>query len=396
MNRRFFTAMGLSSMLPYLNASNNVSEKKTKRFICLANPFGMHKESFWPKSFGKDFEITKTLEPLKALKNDFSLFSNMTHGVRGGHIAQAAVLTTLLPSQAQAYKEGMQSLDQKIAEFNRSKTRFPSLVLGLHKPSGFRSSLSWTRTGTLIPTIYSPNKLFNLLFAQPVKGEVSKSEFKLKSKKSIIDGLLTEVNTLNRKLSINDQDKIEQSLGSIREVEKELHLQEKWLKKDIPKVDLSTVHDNQNIDVNLKNTADLAFLALKTDQTRVVTIDCDMNYHGLSHHGKLEDKIKELVKIETIQMKALASIITKLKYSKDPLNEGDNMLENTVVLFASGLGNGNSHSNEDLPIILAGGGFKHGRHIKENVKLGHLFVSILESVGVDSTFKNFNTPFPGY
>ncbi|MCH2206189.1 MAG: DUF1552 domain-containing protein [Lentisphaerales bacterium] len=391
MNRRFFTFLGL----PMLLSATKSEVNKTKRFICMANPFGMYPESFWPKTLGKSFEMTETLKPLKEFKEEISLFANMTHGVRGGHPGQQAALTTILPSQAVAFADGMQSLDQKITEYTQAQTRFASLVLGIQKPGTFRCSLSWTRNGTLIPTIYSPEKLFSLLFKQPSDLQKKATRTNLHMKKSILDGVLSELKSQTAGLSINDQQKVNEYVHSVREVEKSIQNQQAWLSKPIPKVNYK-VKSSLALEANLNSLVDLASLAIQTDQTRVITLDCDSGYHGLSHHGKLHDKISELVKIEQMQMRAFARLIKKLKSVNDPLHPEDTLLDNTIVLFISGLGNGNSHSNDNLPVILAGGGFKHGRYVREELKLGHLFVSILEKAGIVGGFKNFKKPFPGY
>jgi hypothetical protein len=398
MDRRQFTALGMSSLIPWLGATQRPTkgQPKIKRFICLANPFGMHKESFWPTKFGTDFEITKTLEPLRNLRGDFSLFSKMTHGLKGGHVAQLGTLTTILPAQATGYKSGMQSLDQKMAEYTGNHTRFPSLVLGVQKPAGYRCSLSWTRTGTLMPTVYSPQKLFNQLFVQPNNEAKNKIKYKIDESSSLLDGLTAEMKLMKKDLSSYDHGKVEEYLQSIREVEKKVTKRESWLNKDVPKVSIKPVEDSSEQEDIINNILDLTVLALETDQTRVATVDLNVGYHGLSHHGKQHDKVEKLVQVELMQMRALSRVISKLKVTDDPLNKGDKMLDNTVVLFASGLGSGNSHSNENLPIIMAGGGFQHGRHVNEDIRLGHLFVSILDNMGISGGFKDYQKPFYGY
>ena len=175
MNRRSFNSLCLGVLLPYgVYGKQSFQQKKAKRFICLGNSLGVYRDAFWPKAFGENYEVSRTLEPLKNHQQDFTLFSGMTHGAKGGHIGQMAALTTIIPQQASGYADGMQSLDQRIAVEFAEHTRHSSLTLGIQKPGGYRASLAWTRTGTLIPTIYKPQELFTKLFVQPTAEQTKK------------------------------------------------------------------------------------------------------------------------------------------------------------------------------------------------------------------------------
>ena len=161
-------------------------------------------------------------------------------------------------------------------------------------------------------------------------------------------------------------------------------------------MDYTPSNNYEDTKIVMEEMVDMTLLAFQSDLTRVMTLDCDSGYHGLSHHGKQPEKGDELVKIEKAQMAAFARVIAGLKKMDDPLNAGDKMIDNTIVLFVSGMGCGNSHQNDELPILLAGGSFKHGSHIKAENRVGNLFVSILNDLGLSSRYKDYHTPFKGF
>jgi len=211
--------------------------------------------------------------------------------------------------------------------------------------------------------------------------------------------VLADAKSLNRRLNPRDGHKLEEYLASIRDVETKLDLQRRWQQIRKPKVDFAEP-ENEGLARDLPAIYDLIALALQTDSTRVATLEIGgsfaasdlgirQGYHGLSHHGQLQEKIELLVQIELYQMQQFARFLGKLREIREPSSNGS-LLEHTLVLLGSGMGNANSHTNKDLPIVLAGGGFRHGEHKvypedpRRRVPLCNLYVSMLQRFGVET------------
>jgi hypothetical protein len=259
--------------------------------------------------------------------------------------------------------------------------------------------MSWTRTGTRIPPITGPRELFRALFVEDDAQARRQATDRIRLQGSILDAVQEDAESLKRRLNKTDNDKLEEYFASVRDVENKLQLDKHWQNVPKPKTDFPEPN-NQGLAQDLPAIYDLIALALQTDSTRVATLEIggsfaasDLGirngYHSLSHHGHLKENLDLLVKIEEYQMAQFARFLEKLKSLKDPESDGS-LLDQTMVLLGSGMGNANSHTNNDLPIILAGGGFKHGQHKqypKDNrgrVPLCNLYVSMLQRFGVET------------
>lgn len=403
-NRRsFLRAAGVCLALPTLESMPHAvraSVRKTlpRRMVCIGNEFGMHPGSFWPKETGANYEFTPLLKPLAPHRNEMTLFSHLDHGLKGGHFAIHAYLTGVKAAEARGLPDGGMSVDQRAAEFVGSRTRFPSLTIGSEYGLHGGCQMSWTRTGTRIPPIPGPRELFRQLFVD--EGEAAKKQVadRIQLQGSILDAVLGDANSLKKKLNRNDGQKLDEYFSSVRDVETKLALDQKWLSVPKPKAPIDEPK-NQGLTLDLPALYDLIALALQTDSTRVATLEIAggfaasalgirKGYHSLSHHGKVKDSIEMLVQIELYQMEQFARFLGKLKSIREPDSDGT-LLDSTMVLFGSGMGDANSHTNNDLPIILAGGGFRHGRHLalpkdgNRRVPLCNLFVSMLQQFGVE-------------
>ena len=421
-NRRsFLKATGITIALPMMESIPriNASERRAtdadgsahRRMVCVGNEFGMYGGSFWPQSYGKDFEITPLLEPLASHRQDFSLFSHLDHGLKGGHFAVHAFLTGVKSADARGMEEGGISLDQRAAEFVGSKTRFPSLTIGSSDGLHGGCQMSWTRTGTRVPPIPGPRELFRALFIDDGATAKLKASDRIELQESILDAVLGDAHSLKRKLSKSDVNKLDEYLSSVRDVEVKLDLDRQWQNVPKPKSQMAEPK-NLGLTRDLPMIYDLIALALQTDSTRVATLEIggsfaardigiNKGYHSLSHHGKLQANIDLLVQIERYQMEQFARFIDKLKSIQEPERDG-NLLDSTMVLMGSGMGNANSHTNNDLPIILAGGGFRHGEFKKlpeanrKRIPLCNLYVSMLQQFGVEtSQFGTSTGSLPG-
>jgi hypothetical protein len=259
--------------------------------------------------------------------------------------------------------------------------------------------MSWTRTGTRIPPIAGPRELFRLLFVEDDAAARRQASDRIALQGSILDAVLGDARSMSRRLNKQDATKLDEYLASVRDVETKLGLDRQWQNVPKPKTDLAEPQ-NQGLVRDLPTIYDLIALALQTDSTRVATLEIggsfvasDLGikggYHSLSHHGQVKETIDQLVQIERYQTEQFARFLDKLRSLREPGSDGT-LLDNTMVLFGSGMGNANSHINTDLPILLAGGGFKHGEHKsypadpRRRVPLCNLFVSMLQRFGVET------------
>jgi hypothetical protein len=402
--RSFLKAAGVCIALPALESlgrplAAKEAAKSLRRLVCVGNEFGMYPGAYWPTKFGKDFELTTLLAPLEKHRHEFTLFSHLDHGLKGGHFAVHTFLTGVKFSEAKGLPDGGISLDQRAAEFVGSQTRFPSLTIGSEDGLHGGCQMSWTRTGTRIPPITGPRELFRLLFVENDAAAKRQAADHIALQGSILDSVLGDANSLHRRLNNADGTKLDEYLASVRDVELKLDLDKQWQRVPKPKTDAKEP-ENQGLTRDLPAIYDLIALALQTDSTRVATLEIGgsfaasdlgirKGYHSLSHHGQLQENIDLLVQIELYQMQQFAGFLDKLRSLKDAAT-GTTLLDSTMVLHGSGMGNANSHINTDLPILLAGGGFKHGEHkefpqeTRRRVPLSNLYLSMLQRFGVET------------
>ena len=399
--RSFLQATGVTIALPLLESlpAQAASAPSFRRMVCIGNEFGMYPQSFWPQRDGADYDLPELLASLEPHRQNFTVFSHLDHGLKGGHFAVHTFLTGVKSVEAKGMADGGISLDQRAAEFVGARTRFPSLTVGSESGLHGGCQISWTRTGTRVPPITGPRELFRQLFIDDNTAAKREAVDRIVLQGSILDAVSGEAKALQKKISQADQRKLDEYFSSVRDVEQRLELQKHWNRIPKPKTDL-TEPENDGLARDLPKLYDLIALALQTDSTRVATLEIGgsfvasdigirKGYHGLSHHGKVKANIDQLVQIEKYQVEQFARFLQKLRDLQDP-HSGDSLLDSTMVLFGSGMGNGNSHTNTDLPIILAGGGFRHGQHLKspaessKRLPLSNLYLSMLQQFGVET------------
>lgn len=401
--RKFLQAAGVSLALPTLESLSAAEQTKSdgppQRMVCIGNEFGMYPGAFWPKSFGRDYELTPLLQPIAPIRNDLTIFSHLDHGLKGGHFAVHTYLTGVKAADARNRPDGGISLDQRAAEFVGSATRFPSLTIGSESGLHGGCQMSWTRTGTRVPPVPGPRELFRGLFVQDNAAARAAAIDRIALQKSILDAVLDQAATLKKRLNQPDRQKLDEYFSSVRDVEQKLKLDQHWQNMPKPKAPIDEPQ-NQGLTRDLPLIYDLIVLALQTDSSRVATVEVGgsfaardlgikKGYHSLSHHGKAKDNIDQLVQIELYQMEQFARFVSRLKEIHEPDSNGS-LLDNTMVLMGSGMGNANSHTNSDLPILLAGGGFRHGEFKQypadgnKRVPLCNLYVSMLQQFGVET------------
>jgi len=397
LNRRtFLRAAGVTLALPLLEAMQPrlvAAEAKAtpRRMVAIQTNMGILPQFFFPEKAGKDYTLTPYLERLSKHRDKMTVFSGVSlPGVTGAHAAEKCFLTGTPHPERGGFRNWV-SLDQFAAEEIGSKTRYPSLVTAVTSEG---QTLSYTRSGAPIPAERSPRKLFQTLFIQGKKEEVEANVEAIKQGRSMLDFVGDQSKRLNRSLSKSDQSRLDQYFSSVRELEKRLHSAEEWEYKPKPQVTAKQPDDIEDHREFVKKTQllfDVIKLALETDSSRIVSVFIDtVVIHNITHHGNRPEVLAELRAKEEGQFDALNGFLTSLSETKE---EGQSLLDRTMVLYGTCMGSANSHSNYNLPVLLAGGGFRHGQHLafdtKNNYPLSNLYLSMLHRLGVEA--KEFST-----
>ena len=408
--RAFLHAAGVALALPTLEAMNPLafareSRDTPKRMVMICTSLGLHGPSLFPKTTGKDYESTPYLDLLSEHRDDFTLFSGLSHPDQAGangHSSEMTWLTSARHPGLGGFRNTI-SLDQYVTEKIGYVTRFPSLALST---SG-TGSQSYTRSGVMLPAEHHPSVLFEKLFLNGKEYEVERQKRMLDDGRSILDSLAEQTKSLKRRVSQADSERLDEYFESLRKTERRFSKAKAWLEKPKPSVDEKQPKDSESEQDLVGRTQlmmDLIPLIVQTDSSRVITMlihgrndvpevkGVSIDHHNLSHHGQDEEKIEQLMRVETELMKCFGSLIDALKTRKE--NDGS-LLDNTMVMFGSNLGNANAHDWRNLPIMLAGGGFNHGQHVSfdkdDNTPLCNLFVTMLQKAEIESDSFGSNT-----
>lgn len=411
--RTLLRGAGVTLALPLLDAMKplraQAASPPPRRMICINTSLGLHTPNLFPTKSGREYEATPYLEPILEYRDNFTVFSGLSHpDVDGGHPAEMSFLTSAPHPSADGFKNTI-SLDQFAIERLVPDTRFESLVLS----SQSRRGLSVTRRGVPIPADESPSRVFRNLFVDGTPAQVNSQIQRLKQGQSIMDTVLEEANSVQRGLGRNDREKLDEYFNSVREVEQRMIKAQDWAHRPKPKVDAKPPADIANaveVPARVRLMIDLMHLALQTDSTRFITFALNglnavpvipgvtQDWHNLSHHGQDPAKLAELKIVEIQQMQLLGELVAKLKGTRE---QEQSLLDRTIVMFGSNLGNASSHDNKNLPIVVAGGGFRHGQHLAfdpgKNPPLCNLYVQFLQRLGTDvGTFGSSTGTIPGF
>lgn len=367
-----------------------------RRMVCINTPLGVHPPYFFPETAGRDYELSPYLEVLRDFRDDFTVISGLSHPDIGpSHDSNFSFLTAAPHPERRAGFKNSISLDQFAAEHLYGQTRFPTLPLSCEG-----SGLAWTRSGAPVPTESWPSSVFAKLFLEGRPDEVEAQARRLADGQSVLDAVRDQARKLQRGLGASDREKLDEYFTSIRELEQRLAQAEFWSKKPKPQVDVKPP-------VNITNSADLVgktrlwfdliHLALQTDSSRLVTLQLlgtsnvppikgvSQGHHDLSHHGKDPAKIAQLKILELEKMKTLRDFLTQLRETREA---GESLLDRTTIFFSSNLGDAGKHSVKNMPVLLAGGGFRHGQHLAfdedNHPPLCNLFVSMLQRMGIEA------------
>lgn len=401
MNRRtVLRGAGVAVAMPWLTAMSSAfadseAAKPPRRFVAMTLGLGLHAENLFPETAGRDYKPSRYLEQLQDVREEFTVISGSSHpGVSGGHRAEASLLSAA-PMSSAAQSRNTISLDQLLAKHLGHYTRFPSLVLGL---SGSNSP-SYTENGSMIPAEESPARLFSRLFINDSPKDQARQIQRARQGQSIMDLVADDARSLERQLGAGDRDRLDAYFTSVRELERRLVESEAWVNRPKPKVDISKPIDIGNPNdfiARQRLMTDMVRLALSTDSSRFITLHLggsggvipiegvDEGYHSLSHHGLDDDKLRQLALVEAEILHAWGDFVRALRSTDD---HGGRLLDHTSVLLTSNLGNASSHDNRNMPVLFAGGGFRHGQHLafdqKKNYPLPNLYLSLLQQTGLE-------------
>jgi hypothetical protein len=393
--RTLLRAAGVAMALPFLDAmrpafaaagASSAAAARPRRMVCIQTNMGILPQFFFPDKAGKDYQASPYLNRLADFRNDMTVFSGVSHpGVTGGHAAERCFLTGTPHPERGGFRNWV-SLDQFAAEQVGNLTRYPSLVLAM---SNEGSTLSYTRSGAPIPSERSPKKLFQKLFVQGKPDEVAASIEALKQGRSTLDFVGDQSKRLNQSLSKADQQRMDQYFTSVRELERRMLSSEQWEHKPKPVVTAKPpedIDDAKEIAARSRLMYDMMKLSIETDSTRIISLFLDTTViHNITHHGNRPEVLAELRGKEESQFDALNAFLKVLKETKE---DGEPLLNRTMILYGTCMGSANSHSNVNLPVLIAGGGFKHGQHLafdtQRNYPLANLYVSMLQRLGIEA------------
>ncbi len=380
-------------------------------------PNGAIPSAWWPKEEGGDFLSSPSLKPLAGAQSNLQLLGGLDHltatgGMDGGgdHArANGTFLTGVrLKKSATEIQAGV-SIDQVMARKVGHLTRFPSLELTCDaiRKSGacdsgyacaYQFNISWSNARTPMTPEYNPRLLFERLFGLGAPGErAANLQRRQAEDRSILDFVTEDARAMQRRLAPRDQNKLDQYLTGIREIETRIQSAERFGHIPDPAVDTPAGVPNDYAEY-VQVMFDLMVLAFQTDSTRVISmllahdgsnrsfgeIGIPEGHHDLSHHQNREEQMRKVAEIDQWYVKQFAKFVAKLDATKDV--DGHSLLHNSMIVYGSGNADGNRHSHNDLPIVLAGHGggtLNPGRFVKHGGKPAtNLFLAMADRMGV--------------
>ncbi|QDU24137.1 DUF1552 domain-containing protein [Urbifossiella limnaea] len=415
--RAVLRGAGLALALPWLEAMAHAAPaaKPPRRFCAFFFGNGVnlqtrhpgHEDWHWfPHADGPDYTFTKSLEPLAPHRADLTILGGLSHPTSRQLVGHNTVDVWLTGADIRETLTNSASIDQVIARHQGAQTRIPSLVLSSHGGVGTKSrstTIAFDQQGRAVPAESNPRRVFERLFEPPTDGDLAARRRALTAGRRRVDFLLDDARSLRNSLGRPDQQRLDEFLQSLDEVEGRVARAQDWLGQALPKVDRGAI----NLDVSpqgptdyIRTMYDLIALAFETDTTRSaayqVTAEdgvgvCDRfptilnfgrrnGHHGLSHDA--DDTTHGWGRYDRYLAEQFGYFLARLAR----VREGDGrLLDNTVALYGSGTST--THNARNYPLVLAGGktlGLKHGRYIKQRAErpLGDLFLTLLHRFDV--------------
>ncbi|MDF1852447.1 MAG: DUF1552 domain-containing protein [Verrucomicrobiales bacterium] len=394
--RQFLQASGISLGLPLLEAFGKAAETPPKRALFICNTLGFYSPAFFPGEAGPDYEASEYLALLEDHRDDFTVFSGLSHPDQGGeHQCEMTWLSAARNPGRDGFRNSL-SVDQFAASRLGYVTRFPSLSLSSDGPM----SQSYTASGVMIPAMERPSEVFAKLFLQGRPDDVKREKQKLSDGRSILDALGDERTRLLGNASPMDREKLDAYFEAVRQAERDITEAEAWFDRPKPKVDAEApqdIADKADLVGRIELLFQLVPLVIQTDSSRVISIviqnnhgiplvnGVDAEHHNLSHHGRDPDKIDQLKKIERAILHSVDQLLARMKLHEEA---GASLLDQTLTLLGSNLGNAASHDPRNNPVLLAGGGLNHGGYHAhdetQNTPLSNLYVRMLQEIGIET------------
>lgn len=399
--RLMLRSAGVALGLPMLEAMavspvcRSVAElpAEPRRLVLVGQPLGMYGPNFFPQQSGPQFEASRYLNAVERHRGQLTVFSGMSHHYPAGHFAEVALFTGVAPERIREndIRNGI-SLEQEAAALVGRLTRFPSLVLG-------GGNASWNGRGVRIPSESRATQVFRRLFLAGTAEDEARELQRLRDGQSVLDSVGSQISSLTRRVGRADRQRLELFLGSVREAEQMLQQDEQWAQTPKPTVSMqapTSEFGGAQLLERSRQWYSLVHLALQTDSTRSVSLwlgtqdrpeipGVNLGHHDASHHGQDPAKLEQLALIEEAEMRVLGEFLDRLRETQE---DGETLLDRTAVLYASNLGNSSSHDNSNLPVLLAGGRFRHQGHVvsdlRNNVRMSNLFVRMLRHLGQEA------------
>ncbi|MCL4285635.1 MAG: DUF1552 domain-containing protein [Fimbriimonadaceae bacterium] len=423
--RQVLRGMGTALALPMLEGALPLSAlaqslkpaQRPNRIAFLFVPNGVNMEHWTPATEGALDTLPTVLEPLQPLKSEFQVLTGLAQRNAfalgdgpGDHArSSAAWLTGVHPKKTAGsdIQNGI-SADQVASQHIGGRTRLPSLELGCERGAvsgncdsgyscAYSSSISWRSPTTPMPKEVNPRMVFERLFGDSELADESLQK-RRKQRISILDLVAEDAAELKRKLGSRDKLKIEEYFTSVRDIENRLERMEDSEAK-LVKMGQKPTGVPSDYGEHVRLMGDMMILAFQADLTRISTfmfanegsnrnyrnIGISDGHHDISHHGKQAEKLEKKRQIDRFHVEQLAYILNRMRSIREV--EGT-LLDNTMLLYGGGIGDGDRHNHDDLPILLAGRGagkLKPGRHVRfrQGTPLNNLFLSMLDKVGVD-------------
>jgi hypothetical protein len=394
--RAVLRGMGATLALPFLSAmspaliptAKTAANPRQRRFGVAMVPLG-ERPGYWnPKKVGSDFDFSPILKPLEPFRNHITVVSNLCNPLDGHAVSVGAWLTGAVPKRtiAEDVLAGT-SIDQVVATQIGQETVFPSMELATEDFTGYiggcdpayscayMNTLSWRNPTTPLPMEINPRIVFERMFGRP--GTAAQRLERMAKDRSILDSIKADVADLENGLGKRDRVRLSDYLENVREIERRIQRAEKQATTEV-KVPDAPIGVPESFEEHAMLQFDLLALAFEADITRVFTymISRDASqrvypnlglsepHHSMSHHGGNEEKIANLVKVNTYHISLFGKFLDKLRSTKD----GDGtLLDNSLIMWGSGMSESNTHSRLDIPTMFVGGGaglMKGNRHIQ--------------------------------
>ena len=400
----------LESMIPAATLFGQTAAKARTRLGAIYFPHGAIMPQWTPASEGAGFELTPILQPLKPFYNQINIISDLRHanaygsGATANHNRSAAAYLSGAFAETGAQPSLGITVDQIAAQKIGQDTPLPSLELTIEEPSlncgdglscSYRDTISWQGAHAPLPMQNNPQVVFERLFGDGNTAEQRKT--RRAQSISLLDSVVGEAASLQRKLPATDRTRLDQYLSDVREIERRVQKAGQQLSDDLP-VPAAPTGVPRDVEEHIKLMYDLQVLAWQAEITRVSTfLMCKElsgatypksgvrdAFHTLSHHSNVKENIERFALLNTYHVGLFAYFLEKLRSTPD----GDGtLLDHSLVLYGSGMSDGNQHNHTDLPVVLAGGAsgrLKGGRHLRhpKNTPMANLLVAMLDTLGI--------------